>query len=258
MRIPEKFTTVTKFSKIVALIMFILLPFTGFLIGMKFQKSITIPEIIEVEKCSENNYSNKVYDQYINSKILKAEFIDCTVSIYLDSGEKLEIGNLNGSGMKNPPCLVNTSYKVSSSGKYMAFEDVSGGLDSTIRIFSLTQNIITTLYVGGTSTIMDYTFLPGGSLAVLSGYPNIFEEQWLTIYNVQSLYEDYKNNILNNPYPQIENQFSLQNKHSKSLGLSNFGENYDYLRISTEALIAHTKNPEKFTVFSPEDYTFSE
>jgi hypothetical protein len=38
MPLSEKFTTVTTFSKIIALILFISLPFIGFLLGMRYQK----------------------------------------------------------------------------------------------------------------------------------------------------------------------------------------------------------------------------
>jgi hypothetical protein len=36
-KISKQFTTVTPFSKLVALILFIALPFIGFVLGMKFQ-----------------------------------------------------------------------------------------------------------------------------------------------------------------------------------------------------------------------------
>lgn len=38
MPLPKKFTTVTTFSKIVALILFIALPFIGFLLGIRYQQ----------------------------------------------------------------------------------------------------------------------------------------------------------------------------------------------------------------------------
>jgi len=41
-RLSTSLTTVTAFSKTVALILFILLPFIGFYIGMRYQKSLDI------------------------------------------------------------------------------------------------------------------------------------------------------------------------------------------------------------------------
>lgn len=38
--LPKSVTTVTAFSKLVALIMFILLPFIGFWLGVKYEKEL--------------------------------------------------------------------------------------------------------------------------------------------------------------------------------------------------------------------------
>lgn len=38
--LPKSLTTVTTFSKIIALILFILMPFIGFYIGIKYQKTL--------------------------------------------------------------------------------------------------------------------------------------------------------------------------------------------------------------------------
>ncbi len=40
MRLSKKYTTVTKFSKLLALALFILMPFIGFIIGMRYQKAL--------------------------------------------------------------------------------------------------------------------------------------------------------------------------------------------------------------------------
>ena len=41
MEIPKSLTTVTNLSKTIALILFITLPFIGFLLGMTYQKGVT-------------------------------------------------------------------------------------------------------------------------------------------------------------------------------------------------------------------------
>ncbi len=46
MNLPKELTTVTRVSKAVALLMFILLPIVAFLFGMKYQKSLQTPETI--------------------------------------------------------------------------------------------------------------------------------------------------------------------------------------------------------------------
>jgi len=52
MDIKQQFTTVTRFSKIVALILFIVLPFLGFYLGMQYSKAINTTQPNQI---SENN-----------------------------------------------------------------------------------------------------------------------------------------------------------------------------------------------------------
>ncbi len=51
-KLPTWLTTVTPFSKTLAMILFILLPFLGFYLGMKYQQQVTIPSstVSEVQK----------------------------------------------------------------------------------------------------------------------------------------------------------------------------------------------------------------
>jgi putative hemolysin len=46
MKISKKLTTVTTFSKILAIIMFVTFPLAGFYLGMEYQKGIAIPEVL--------------------------------------------------------------------------------------------------------------------------------------------------------------------------------------------------------------------
>lgn len=57
MPISKKFTTVTKFSKAIAMILFLLLPFAGFYLGIQYQRNISPqtpdqPTIIESLFCT--------------------------------------------------------------------------------------------------------------------------------------------------------------------------------------------------------------
>ena len=51
-KLPSWLTTVTPFSKALAMIVFIILPFLGFYLGMQYQQKITVsvPEALEVQK----------------------------------------------------------------------------------------------------------------------------------------------------------------------------------------------------------------
>lgn len=55
MNIKQQFTTVTRFSKIVALILFVSLPFIGFCLGMQFQQSLSLSPLSPVVILQKSN-----------------------------------------------------------------------------------------------------------------------------------------------------------------------------------------------------------
>jgi putative hemolysin len=57
MKLPKKYTTVTKLSKTIALIMFIPLPFIGFVLGMKYQQLLTSIDQAKIPLKNESQYS---------------------------------------------------------------------------------------------------------------------------------------------------------------------------------------------------------
>jgi hypothetical protein len=58
---PNPFTTVTTLSKLLALIIFIILPFAGFYLGTKYQKSVTvIPNTVPASPSKENTENHQV------------------------------------------------------------------------------------------------------------------------------------------------------------------------------------------------------
>jgi hypothetical protein len=251
MEIPEKYKVVTPLSKNIALALVILLPFLGFIFGMRYQKAITVPEYVEIDRCPESKEVEIPVVPYDAGKILRGEVVDCVLYAELLSGEKVRVAEMNGLGLDAPGCLESPRVKVSNFGDYFAFEDVSGGIDSMIRIYSSDLDKTTTLYVYGTSTIMDLVFLEGDVLAVLSGYPGTYDEQWLSVYDIAGLHANYEKTV----NPEFD-YFTEIEGYKKRLPLNNFGEDYTHLRISTEAVIAHTADPDSFVVFGPEEYNF--
>ena len=71
---PNPFTTVTNFSKILALILFILLPFGGFYLGTKYQKAITVFPEQDVNLSAKNTKTPQ-------NNSLKLEFKDVTATL---------------------------------------------------------------------------------------------------------------------------------------------------------------------------------
>lgn len=79
MKIPDKFKTVTKTSKILALVLFIFLPFIGFVLGVKFERStkqlrynekesICCGELVSLKKDISDNFQGEK-NTTTNSKI---------------------------------------------------------------------------------------------------------------------------------------------------------------------------------------------
>lgn len=96
---------------------------------------------------------------------------------------------------KGTKCYQFLLNQVSNSGKYLAYEDLSGGIDSMVKIYSADLNESFQLVVLGTSTILDMKFLPDDRLAVLSGYPGSYDEQFLNVYNIPVLFANLSKNI---------------------------------------------------------------
>lgn len=201
---------------------------------------------------------NKEQMTQADLKILNLEIVDCTIHLFLTSQKRIKIGEMFNSGMENPKCLKDARHSVSESGNYAAFEDISGGIDSAIRIYSIEQINITTLDVLGTSKIQDLVFLPGDLIAVLLSSPSISDKQWITLYNIPQIYAKYKENLLNNTSLQAEKQFLIKDEYVRNLDLPDLNQDYSYLKTSTEGLLVGTESPEKFHVFNPEQYKFNE
>lgn len=109
---------------------------------------------------------------------------------------------LNTSFLESNPqtkCYQFVLNPVSPSGKYVVFQDISGGLDSQIRVYSVGNNKDVYLDVLGSSTIKYMDFLPDDRLAVINGYFGYFGKewlgQWLRIYDIPSLFNNYPNSV---------------------------------------------------------------
>lgn len=166
-------------------------------------------------------------NQISSVKIASSEY---SLRVTTTSGDHLI--DINGLGIKNPPCLQNPKYRISDSKTYMAFQDISGGIDSMIRIYSAQQNEAVQLDVYGTSSIFDFVFLPGDYLAVMSGYPNILEEQYLTIYNIPGLYKNYPAGL----HPEYKAFTTALNGNKRSVEIPTLTERVNNFRVTNDRL----------------------
>lgn len=116
--------------------------------------------------------------------------------------------------------------QVSPSGKYMVFQDISGGIDSKASVYSIEHEDTLTLYVFGTSNIFDIAFLPDNSAVVLYGYKGNYNEQYLAIYNLPELFRSYPTNIDQYKY------FTNLDQNSKRITLPDVGQDYAGMSVS--------------------------
>ncbi len=172
-----------------------------------------------------------------NEKIISA-YLDKNCKITVTSSEKdyeLVTGLAGGMNFKCKPLTIG---ETSPSGKYLAYEDVSGGIDSVMALFSLDYGRSVTLGVWGTSTIMDYTFLPDDKLIAINGYPDIFDEQWLSVFELPKIFSDFSNNFNEEYY-----YFSPSNPTYKyTIQLPNVGETHRKISFSNDMVQTKSEN----------------
>jgi hypothetical protein len=171
-------------------------------------------------------------EQPITEKIISSEVTvsDCKIKINTTKGEIL-LTTEYSQFYPEKKCYQFLLNKVSPSGKYVAFQDISGGLDSALRIYSLEYNENIQLDVLGTSSIFDISFLPDDKLISLSGYKGIYNEQSLSVYDIPGLFTKYPSNI-----DKQYKYFTSLNIYNKIIALPNIGKDYSSLAVSGSVL----------------------
>lgn len=117
--------------------------------------------------------------------------------------------------------------RVSPSGKYVVFQDISGGVDSMLQVYSLEHDEVVQLDVFGTSDIFDISFLPDDKLIALYGYKGIYKEQYLKVFNLSGLFLAYPSNI-----DKQYKYFTNLAQNSKNITLPDIGKDYFSLLVS--------------------------
>ena len=120
---------------------------------------------------------------------------------------------------------------VSSSGKYLVFQDISGGVDSMLKVYSIEYNDTVQLDVFGTSNIFDIFFLPDDTLVSLYGYNGLYNEQYLKVFNLPELFATYPSNI-----EKQYKYFTNLAQYSKIINLPDIGKDYYSLSIAGDKL----------------------
>lgn len=177
----------------------------------------------ENEKSSQNFPSPKPLKEspssYVAKKIISSEITveGCKIKVTTTKGEFF----LNTSFGPQTKCYQFVQNQVSSSGKYVVFQDLSGGIDSMLRVYSIEYNDTIQLDVFGTSSIFYFSFLPDDKLVTLYGYKGIYKEQYLKVFDISGLFGSYPSNI-----DKQYKYFTNLNQYSKNITLPDIGKDY--------------------------------
>ena len=161
-------------------------------------------------------------------KIISSEVTveECKIKLSTTKGEVF----LDTNFLKFNPqtkCYQFVLNRVSPSGKYVVFQDISGGIDSMLRVYSLEHNETIQLDVFGTSDIFDISFLPDDKLITLYGYRRIYKEQYLKVFDLSGLFAAYPSNI-----DKQYKYFTNLSQYSKNITLPDIGKDYFSLSVS--------------------------
>jgi len=124
----------------------------------------------------------------------------------------------------------------SPSGKIVAYEDLAGGIDSWLKIYSAEFNESIGVEILGASSILSMAFLPDDKLAVLHGY-GLTSERWLRIYDLPQLLNQYPDNLSSKKTTDIIQFDEIAVSRSTSiLDLPKSQESYHYLAVKEDKL----------------------
>ncbi len=178
-------------------------------------------------------------------KITAAEMTsDCRVKV--TAGEKVTFLKTGMMGIVTT-CTVGAVGEISPSGYFLAYSDMSGGVDSVLKLYSAKHDEAFTLGVFGTSEIFDTLFLPNEKLAMLGGYPGLPAEQTLTLYDIPKIIQKIPGNL--DEYHYIR----LSAGDTKQLPLPKSTQDFDRFSLTTDTLQVLGKNSEVLAAFKLQD-----
>ena len=171
----------------------------------------------------------KATKQPTTEKIISSEITveECKIKVNTTKGEVF----LNTNFGPQTKCYQFVLNRVSPSGKYVVFQDISGEGDSLLKVYSIKHDDTLRLDVLGTSNIFDISFLPDDRLVALYGYKGISKEKYLKMFDLSGLFTSYPSNI-DKQYKCFINLIP----YSKNITLPNIGKDYFSLSASGSKL----------------------
>lgn len=179
-------------------------------------------------------------------KITSAEITsDCRVKV--TAGEKVTFLKTGMTDIGLTSCTAEALEDISPSGYFLAYTDMSGGVDSVLKLYSAKHDEAFTLGVFGTSAIFDTLFLPNEKLVMLNGYHGLPEEQTLTLYDIPKIVQKVPGNL--DEYRYIR----LSAGDTKQLPLPKSTKDFDHFNLTSDSLQILSKDDEILTKFKLQD-----
>lgn len=165
--------------------------------------STSVYFLLSSRQGSGNKTLDKNNSAIFAGKISSVKFENCTVSVISTDGNTYIVGKLSSLGGSENNCIKNPEFSISESRQYLIFEDVSGGIDLALKIFSTETKVVNTLNILGTSSLLKTKFLYNDKLVIYSGYKDAPPEQWVNIYDIPEIYNNYKSNVSKYGYLEL-------------------------------------------------------
>lgn len=178
---------------------------------------------------------------YSTDKILTSKFMpDCHLQVSTSS----QIIDFPKPDYSSPQikCISGQKVAVSANNRYLAYEDIVGGIDSIVYIFSIGFDRPLYLNVYGTSSIYDLLFV-GTDLFILNGYPDTQDEHYLSVYDIDGIF----NNISEN-YNSQHQILQVRDYYHSKRNLPQLGKGLATLSFRTTNLLI-LRNGETITKF---------
>jgi hypothetical protein len=193
----------------------------------KIQLSLDTKELIKdiTKKRSENPEIVAQPDEVILSAVQNT---DCNIDLTTNYKEVVLETEIDF--VTDGECLFTNVGSISDSGKFFAYKDVSGGVDSMFVLYILDYDKTMTLGVLGTSYIMDWIFLEDDKLAVIHGYLDNFDQQSLVLYDTPMISMNFNKNVRYNSDHFVPDNIS----YLSTIRLPNTGETHWNIDVEGE------------------------
>ncbi|MBI4058425.1 hypothetical protein HY408_01525 [Candidatus Gottesmanbacteria bacterium] len=177
-------------------------------------------------------------------KMVSSEVTDrCQIRITTNQGREFYLNTAyETTDTNNSRCYQFLLNKISPSGDFLVYQDISGGVDSQLSVYTILNrnNEGHNLRVFGSATIKEIEFLPDDKLVALIGIAGDSQTWSLFSMDLAKLYEEYPKNYGKDNI----NLFTDTQSVEKLTNLPDKKKDYNWFTISFDTVRVETVSPE--------------